>query len=268
MKFKKVVGALAVMLAMTTVACGGDKSTPESTPAQSSPTSEPAPASSEATPTTSEATPTTSEVTPASSEVTPVSSEVTPAAHTHTLEAVAHDKGTGEVTEEVKKCKDDAYYEISWDADDADKTGEGFSNRKLGAVGNWVQYKIWAPAAMNARLYANAKYNKSNIKGVASSEHHTVWYDWRPDKDGFKTKVYVNEAEVDQSTQSVKIGDKDITLKDLNFPDLNYADDSNEVLELPWVSVQLKEGENTIKIERLNGYGHTYQTFVLKTILG
>lgn len=264
MKFNKVLGAFALLLAMTMVACGGEKPADESKePAPA--TSEVAPTTSEAAPTTSEAAPTTSEAAPASSEAAPTTSEAP--AHVHDLQAVAHEKGEGEVTEEAKKCKDDEYYEITWDADDAAKTSEGFSNRKLGAVGNWVEYKIWSPKAMNVRLYANAKYNKSNIKGVATSEHHTVWYDWRSDKDGFKTKVYLNGTEVDQGTQSVTINGQDITLKDLNFPDLGYQDDSNEVLEMPWVSFQLNEGANTIKIERLNGYGHTYQTFALKTIL-
>lgn len=274
MNFKKMLSSLVVMLAMTTVACGGEKSSEESKPAESTPvSSEPAPVSSEPAPSSSEAAPASSESTPASSESAPASSEA-PAAHVHTLEAVTHEKGEGEVTEDVKKCKEDAYYEVSWDADDAAKTvyaikdGSGFVDRKLKEVGDYVEYKIWSPVAMNARLYANAKYNKSNIKGVASSEHHTVWYDWRSDKDGFKTKVYLNGTEVDQGAQSVKINGQDITLKDLNFPDLGYANDSSEVLEMPWVSLQLSAGANTIKIERLNGYGHTYQTFVLKTILG
>ena len=189
-------------------------------------------------------------------------------AHVHDMQAVAHTQGEGEVAMDVKKCKDDAYYEATWDADDAAATKDGFTSRKLSDVGKYVEYKIWVPAAMNARLYANAKYNTSNIKGIDSSEHHTVWYDWRANKDSFKVKVYVNGTEVDQATQTVKVGEQDVSLKDLNFDQIEgYTKSSSDILEFPWVNVQLNEGVNTIKLERAAGYGHTYQTFVLKTNL-
>lgn len=65
MNFKKVLGALAVMLAMTTVACGGGEKSeaPASKPASSEKAPESKPASSEAAPASSEAAPTTSEAT-------------------------------------------------------------------------------------------------------------------------------------------------------------------------------------------------------------
>ena len=187
--------------------------------------------------------------------------------HVHDLEAVAHEQGEGEVAMTIKKCKEDTYYEASWSATDAAATSQGWSKGKLGAVGDYVEFKVWVPEAMTARLYANGKYNKSNIKDVAAEEknyHHSVWYDWRSDHDGFKVKVTANGTEIDQSKQSVLIDDEEISLKDLNFPDLNYKADSNEVLEMPWVEIELVQGVNTIKLERLHGYGHTYETFVLK----
>ena len=186
-------------------------------------------------------------------------------AHTHDMEAVAHAKGDGEVTMDIKKCKEDAYYEASWSATDSAATSSGFNNGKLGAVGNYVEYKIWVPAAMNARLYASAKYNKDNIKGIDSSEHHTVWYDWRDNK-GWKVKVTVNgTTEIDQSTQTVKVGDQDVTMQNLNFNQIEgYNKSNDEVLEFPWVNIQLNEGANTIRLERTNGYGHTYEKFTLK----
>lgn len=189
--------------------------------------------------------------------------------HEHNMQAVTHEQGTGEVAMTIKKCADDKYYEASWDADDAAKTASDWKNRKLDKTGATVEYKIWVPEAMTARLYVNAKYNNSNIKGIDTSEHHTVWYDWRSDKDGFKVKVSCNGTEVDQSAQSVKVDGQDVALKDLNFNQISgYTKSNTEVLEFPWVSVQLNEGANTIKLERLNGYGHTYQTFVVKSILG
>ena len=188
-------------------------------------------------------------------------------AHTHDMEAVAHAKGDGEVTMDIKKCKEDAYYEASWGATDSAATSSGFNNGKFGAVGDYVEYKIWVPAAMNARLYATATYNKDNIKGneKGQSEHHSVWYDWRSDHDGFKLKITLNgTTEIDQGAQTVKVGDQDVALKDLNFPQIEGYEGTGESLEFPWVNVQLNEGVNTIKLERTHGYGHTYSKFTLK----
>ena len=194
-------------------------------------------------------------------------------AHTHDMEAVAHTKGEGEVEMDVKKCKEDAYYEASWSATDAavvTTTGSGYNagykNGKFGVVGDAAEFKIWVPVAMNARLYARGKYNSANIKGIDSSEHHTVWYDWRSDHDGFKLKITLNgTTEIDQGAQTVKVGDQDVALKDLNFNQIEgYTKSDSEVLEFPWVNIQLNEGVNTIKFERTHGYGHTYERFILK----
>ena len=185
--------------------------------------------------------------------------------HVHDMEAVAHDKGTGEVAMDVKKCKEDAYYEASWSATDSAATSSGFSNGKFNAVGDYVEYKIWVPAAMNARLYASAKYNKDNIKGIDNSEHHTVWFDWRDSHNGFKVKVTVNGSEVNQANQTVNVNGQEVSLKDLNFNQIpGYNKSNDEVLEFPWVNVQLNEGQNTIKLERTHGYGHTYEKFTFK----
>ena len=193
--------------------------------------------------------------------------------HVHDMEAVAHDKGTGEVAMDVKKCKEDAYYEASWSATDSavvttqtsTSTQAGYKNGKFGAVGDTAEFKIWVPVAMNARLYATAKYNKDNIKGVDTSEHHTVWFDWRDDHNGFKVKVTVNGSEINQANQTVNVNGQEVSLKDLNFNQIpGYNKSNDEVLEFPWVNVQLNEGQNTIKLERTHGYGHTYEKFTFK----
>ena len=184
--------------------------------------------------------------------------------HAHDLEAIEHEKGEGEVAVEAKKCKVDDYYEVSWSATDEAATSQGFTNGKFGKVDDYVEYKVWSPIAMNARLYAYGTYNKSNVKGVDSSEHHTVWYDWRADHDGYKTKIEVNGEEIDQDAQVAEIDGEEISIKDLNFPDLGYQASSEEVLEMPWVNVPVSKGANVIRITRTHGYGHAYQKFTLK----
>lgn len=187
--------------------------------------------------------------------------------HTHDMETVTHAQGDGEVVMDIKKCKEDAYYEASWSATDAAATANGFTDGKFGAVGNTVEFKIWVPAAMNARLYASATYNKDNITGntAGQEEAHSVWFDYRSSHNGFKVKVTVNNNVIDQSAQTVKVGDEDVAMKDLKFQQIaGYTGSNSETLEFPWVNIQLNEGANIINLERTHGYGHTYSKFTLK----
>ena len=183
------------------------------------------------------------------------------------MEVVSHEKGEGEVTETVKKRKNAEYYEITWQATDSAATATGFSDGKFSKLGDNVEYKVWSPVSMVARLYANATYNKDSIKGVSNTEDHTVWYDWRSKSAAtpFKVKVEVNGEEYDQSAQTLVVKGKEVSLQDLNFPDLDYAGTNDEVLEMPWLDVQLNKGVNTIKLTRTAGYGHSYKTFSLRS---
>ena len=168
MNFKKVLGALAVMLAMTTVACGGgekESAAPESKPASSETAPESKPASSEAAPASSEAAPTTSEATVDYTVILPRTwTDGTAAQNSDNKEYVPlTDAAAGKVGVKISIQN----YTVGGEVDGTAVT----STTALGSDGKinpgndhnaYLTYKVTAPKAGDYQLVMRGKSSTSN----------------------------------------------------------------------------------------------------------
>ena len=197
------------------------------------------------------------------------------AGHIHNFTTVEHAQGEGEVAETIKRC-DDAihgeYYEIAWAALDPARTttdgGMGTSG-KLNKAGAAEEYKFYSPEALTARLYPKMGYNSSALfnraNGPSDSNCNSVYYDWKESEKGWKMDVEVNGMLIDQSSQKLEIGTQEVAMDQLMYADFVDTVDGSTA-EFPWVEVKLKQGLNTLKITRRQGYSVTFDTIQFKGV--
>lgn len=188
----------------------------------------------------------------------------------HVLNPVEHTAGDGETAVEIGKCKDDdGYYEISWDAQAATAKNGFDANGKLSGNGTgYVEYKVYSPEALTARLYSNMTYNTSNhYNRETGSGDQSIWHDFKSSEAGDKYSVKLNDVAVSQSAPINKYkleDDSKIALDQLMFSDFGGGS-SGAQIEAPFVVLNLNAGINTIRITRETGYAVNFKTFVLKT---
>ena len=188
-----------------------------------------------------------------------------PSDHTHSMVDINHAKLDDEIVEEIKKCSEDTYYEISWNAQADGKTSNGFDgNGKLSGNGTgYVEYKVFAPVAMNARLYSGMTYNTSNLWTRETASDQSIWYNYKSSEAGWKYKLELNGNEIDQSKEKFTLGEEEYTVDQLTFADFGGGS-SGAKIEAPWAELQLNKGLNTIRITRLTGYAVNFQNFIIK----
>ena len=152
-----------------------------------------------------------------------------------------------------------------WDAQENIEDSQNFSSAgKLKAVGDYVEYKFTASKAGAGMLWAEVEnrtdspYNRETQSG-----NQSVWWDYyngRENGGAWKYTVTFNDAEIDQDAQApVKIEGEDVALKEVMYTDFLSDDADNPVV--PWFACTVKAGENTIRIERSNGYSVSFVSF-------
>ena len=275
MKKAKFVTLFAALLAMGITACGGSGN-PSEAPSEE-PVSSEAPSSSKASSSKSSAKSSEKSSAPVSSEKQP---EPEPEPVPHDLEAFAHEKGEGEVTEVIQKCKEDDYYEIAFDAFDAAATlsvsGDRKSNyvklSKQGDGASSIEFKIWSPAATTGRFWIDITGNTSNFwsrdtKDGAQSLFYT-YNDTTTNINTWKNKVELNGAEVNFADAKFKVKGVEIPFAELVYDDFGtLASSSGETICVPMPEVSLVEGVNTLKFTRLTGYAFNMHKFTFKSSL-
>ena len=159
--------------------------------------------------------------------------------------------------------------EISWDAQiETKEASSGFhSDGKLKSKGDYVQYTFTAKEAFKGKLWAEVA---DRTDGIYSREdesgNQSVWYDFYNTTSGqernpaWKYTVEFNEVEVDQDAQpAIKINGEDVELKKVLYEDFFAEDADNPVV--PWLDLDVKAGENTLKITRSAGYSVSFKSF-------
>lgn len=153
-----------------------------------------------------------------------------------------------------------------WDAQvETKECSDGFdSSGKLKAVGDYVQYTFNAKAAAKARLWCEVENRTdSPYDRETQTGNQSVWWDYyngRENGGAWKYTITVNEEEIDLDAQGTyKVGEEDVALKELMYTDFLNEDEDNPVV--PFFVFNVKAGENTVKIERSNGYSVSFQSF-------
>ena len=194
-----------------------------------------------------------------------VTRHVEPVAPEHNLQPVEHTVGEGESEVTIQKCADDDYYEVAWNAQAATASSGFDTNGKLsGNDSGYVEYKVYSPVAQKVRLFSKMSYNtNSQYKRSDGTGDQSIWHDYKESEAGDKYIIKVNNAEIDQSTQTYKIGEEDVAIAELMYADFGDA----APIEAAWVEFNVNAGINTINIMRHTGYAVNFQTFTLKTVL-
>lgn len=158
---------------------------------------------------------------------------------------------------------------ITWDAQDASKiASDGFQNNgKFKNNGDYVQYTFIASMPMKAKLYvviedrSEEPYDRHKAGQGVEKGHQSIWFNWYDDNlPRWKYNVTLNGTKVDQDKQStIKIGEEDVSIKELMYTD--FLMDGASTLEAPWIEFDLKQGKNTLKIERNTGYSVNMKSF-------
>ena len=204
----------------------------------------------------------------------------------HDLQPVAHDKGEGEVTETIKKCSKDAYYEFSFNAYDAaavaNTSGDIHSNyvklsKQVATDGtgtaSTIEWKIWSPAKLKGRFWIDITGNTSNFWDRDSkSGAHALYYtynDTTTNINTWKNKVELNGVEVDFENAKYTFEDgKQIAFAELVYSDFGTLESSSgSTISVPMPDMELNEGVNTLKFTRLTGYAFNMHAFTFKTDL-
>ena len=151
----------------------------------------------------------------------------------------------------------------SWDAQiETKEASDGFTEEgKLNAIGDYVQYTFNAKAAAKARLWAEVENRTQNAYDrETQSGHQSVWFDYYNNSGAWKYTITVNEVELDLDQQGTfKVGEEDVALKELMYTDFLNEDEDNPVV--PFFTFDVKAGNNTVKIERSNGYSVSFKSF-------
>ena len=201
---------------------------------------------------------------------------------THDLQPVTHDKGDGEVTETIKKCSKDGYYEFSFSAADAaatlsvsgDRKSDGYVKlSKQGDGASTIEWKIWSPAKLKGRFWIDITGNTSNYWSRESQSGAQALYytynDTTTNINTWKNKVELNGQEVDFDNAKYKFEDgKQIAFGELVYDDFGtLASAGGSTISVPMPDMELNEGVNTLKFTRLTGYAFNMHSFTFKTDL-
>ena len=205
----------------------------------------------------------------------------------HDLQPVEHAKGEGEVTETIKKCSKDAYYQFSFNAYDSAAVANTSSDIKSNYVklskqvatdgtgtASTIEWKIWSPANLVGRFWIDITGNTSNIWDRDSkSGAHALYYtynDTTTNINTWKNKVELNGAEVDFDNAKYTFEDgKEIAFAELVYSDFGTLESSSgSTISVPMPLMTLNEGVNTLKFTRLTGYAFNMHSFTFKTELG
>ena len=203
----------------------------------------------------------------------------------HDLQAIAHEKGEGEVTEVISKCNKDNYYQIEFDAFDAAAVLNNSSDRKSNYVklskqvaadgtgtASYIEWKIYSPLALRGRFWIDITGNTSNIwdretESGAQALYYT-YNDTTTNINTWKNKVELNETEVDFENATYNVKGEEIPFAKLLYSDFGeLASSSGETISVPMPEVNLVEGVNTLRFTRLTGYAFNMHKFTFKTSL-
>ena len=192
----------------------------------------------------------------------------------HDLQPIAHDKGEGEVTEEIKKCSKDAYYQISFSAADAsDRKSDGYVKlSKQGDNASTIEWKIWSPVALKGRFWIDITGNTSNLWSRESKDGAQALYytynDTTTNINTWKNKVELNGVEVDFENAVYNVKGTDVKFGELVYSDFGELSSAGgATISVPMPEVNLNEGVNTLKFTRLTGYAFNMHNFTFKTSL-
>ena len=200
----------------------------------------------------------------------------------HDLQPFEHTTGEGEVTETIKKCSKDEYYQFEFNADDSAATFSVSSDKKSGYVklskqvaadgsgsASTVEYKIWSPVAMKGRFWIDITGNTSSQYDRETKEGNQALFYTHTDPttniNDWKNKVELNDAVVDFDNATYEIDGKEIEYKELMYSDFGtLADSSGATISVPMPEVNLLEGVNTLKFTRITGYAFNMHKFTFK----
>ena len=190
--------------------------------------------------------------------------EKTSEAH-HNFQPIEYTKGEGQVTATVSKCSLCNIYSVKWDAQDAAKQSSNFNSEgKLTGNGSgYVAYKFYSPVAMTARLWVNCTFRTNEWwdRANPNNSSQAVWYNYKEETDApnFKYDVLFNNEEVVQENQTYELNGETLAIGDLMFPDFVESGTGSGVL--PWLELNLNQGENSLKITRKCGYTNYFVGF-------
>lgn len=200
----------------------------------------------------------------------------------HDLQPVEHAQGEGEVAETIQKCSKDAYYQIDFQAADAnavlsvasDKKSSGYVKlSKQGTGASTIEWKIWSPAALTGRFWIGITGNTSGMYNRADgSGNQSVFYTFNDSTTGintWKNKVELNNVEVDFANATYPIDGQDVAFDKLMYEDFGELEQSSgntvgKPIYVPMPTMTLNEGVNTLKFTRLTGYAFNMHTFTFK----
>lgn len=203
----------------------------------------------------------------------------------HDLQPVSYTPAEGEVNVTISKCSKDEYYEIKFDAFDANAEVNTDSDKKSNYVklskqvaangtgtASYIEWKIHSPKAMKGRFWIDITGNTSNYWDRASkSGNQALFYtydDTTTNINTWKNKVELNGAEVDFDNAKYRIGEEDIPFAELVYSDFGkLADNAGTPISVPMPEVDLVEGLNTLRFTRLTGYAFNMHTFTFKANL-
>lgn len=198
--------------------------------------------------------------TPASSQ--PASSKASSAAPSSVKPATPTPDATQAlVTQQVEAAADGNGETITWDAQDANKEADGFTDAgKFSSTGSYVKFTFNASMKMKARIYVEMPPRNDQVwNRETETGHQSIWYNWQ-DGDDWKYNVEVNTIAVDQSKMGTwKVGEQDIEFKYLVYTD--FLAEGASTLMAPWFEFDVLQGRNTIKIERNLGYSVNMKSF-------
>ena len=203
-----------------------------------------------------------------------------PEDHVHNLEAVAHEKGEGEVTEEIKKCANDPYHEISFSAIDSaaqlsvsgDKKSRSVKLSKQGEDASTIEYKFYSPVALKGRFWVDITGNTTNHwDRETGSGQQALWYTYVDSTTGivdYKYLFELNGEKVDFDEQTYNVNGTEIPFKELVYSDFGTLSSANgeSTIAVPLPEIQIEAGVNTIKFTRLTGYAVNFHKFTFKGI--
>ena len=187
------------------------------------------------------------------------------AAHDFQAVTPTHEQGEGEVAETIEKCSRDNTLRITWDAQDAAKSASsGFdSNGKFKAKQDYAEYKFYSPKALSARLYVKianrSGSSDSPYDRATKSGNQSIWFDYYNGPD-WKYGVKVNDNDIDQDNQEdIVVNGEAVAMKELMYQD--FLEEGASELVAPWFTFSVNEGQNTLRIERTQGYSVSVKEF-------
>ena len=208
--------------------------------------------------------------------------KVEPVLAAHDLQPVSYTPAEGEVNVAISKCSKDEYYEIKFDAFDANAVLNNSGDRKTNYVklskqvasdgtgtASYIEWKIHSPKAMKGRFWIDITGNTSNFWDRSSkSGAQALFYTYDDSTthiNTWKNKVELNGAEVDFDNAKYKVGEEDIPFAELVYSDFGeLASSSGTPISVPMPEVDLVEGENVLRFTRLTGYAFNMHTFTFK----